>query len=458
MRTLLIILSLLFFTLFTPIHGITKDYYVNSVTGSDSLSCGQLPDTPCKSVKRTMETFTTGDGIIKISHGSYVEDDMHFPSTTTTTSNITIEGGWNSNFTEHSCDQDTTVIIAGDRTGGWNAIFHAWVGTTETAAYTIRCMTLKKTASGTLTEAVSMVANVQGQLDFTLEHVRVTGFLNDTIALQARDNSKITTQIDQSTLDRNAQSDTGSALVVSSVDTSSLTLDMQNSRLQHNGSVNNSNSALNLKCRGLGTLDATVKNCIITENSSKYSAPGINLYTINPGSKSHLVLTNNTVSNNINGQNPDNAGITVYCGDSSVADVSMTNTILSGNHLLDEDKDLFLRQTTSGQITFIADYNIINAYGSEGTPTYTSTHELNVDPQLDSTYHLLTGSPAIDAGQCGYDLLDIYKRVAPFNDIDGDKRPGSGKLLGCDIGADEFMRLFPWPIFLPAIFSPTSSQ
>ncbi len=86
-----------------------------------------------------------------------------------------------------------------------------------------------------------------------------------------------------------------------------------------------------------------------------------------------------------------------------------------------------------------------------GTPSYISTNEVNGDPGLDSTYHLTSGFAAKDAGLCGY-LTGSgpfqYHRVAPDEDIDGDPRPGWGKLTGCDIGADEYR--FPWILFNPA--------
>ncbi len=71
---------------------------------------------------------------------------------------------------------------------------------------------------------------------------------------------------------------------------------------------------------------------------------------------------------------------------------------------------------------------------------------------LDNRFHLRQGSPAIDAGICGYwdTSLHQYHRVAPYDDIDGDKRPGNNAIYGCDIGADEY-KAFPWPMFLPAI-------
>jgi hypothetical protein len=54
-----------------------------------------------------------------------------------------------------------------------------------------------------------------------------------------------------------------------------------------------------------------------------------------------------------------------------------------------------------------------------------ASNDLDADPQLDATYHLMAGSPMIDAGTA---------TEAPATDIDGDARPNGG---GIDIGADE---------------------
>ena len=132
----------------------------------------------------------------------------------------------------------------------------------------------------------------------------------------------------------------------------------------------------------------------------------------------------------------------------------MINSILRDNISSDSfPADLYLYENTGGTITFNMNYCIFGEYATEaGTPTFASTHEVDADPGLKSTYHLTGGSPAKNAGLCGY-LTGIgpyqYHRVAPYDDIDGDQRPGWGKLMGCDIGADEYR--FPWILFTPSL-------
>lgn len=70
-----------------------------------------------------------------------------------------------------------------------------------------------------------------------------------------------------------------------------------------------------------------------------------------------------------------------------------------------------------------------------GTPTFVASHTLTGDPKLDGTYHLQTGSAAIDAGV----------EAGVTTDLDGDPRPSG---LAPDIGSDEAIRYL---IYLPVV-------
>ncbi len=144
-------------------------------------------------------------------------------------------------------------------------------------------------------------------------------------------------------------------------------------------------------------------------------------------------------------------------GEHGEVHITMINSILKGNHAVLLAPDLSLGQgmynDNNGTVSFSADHCILGEYSIfEGTPTYSSINEVNGDPRLNPTYHLTSGSPAKDAGICGYltggGPIYQYHRVAPYDDIDGDARPGWGKLMGCDVGADEYR--FPWILFNPA--------
>jgi len=49
---------------------------------------------------------------------------------------------------------------------------------------------------------------------------------------------------------------------------------------------------------------------------------------------------------------------------------------------------------------------------------------------------------------CGFKPLIFgnYIRIAPYDDIDGDRRPGFGELTGCDIGANELRSGLCFPV------------
>ncbi len=92
------------------------------------------------------------------------------------------------------------------------------------------------------------------------------------------------------------------------------------------------------------------------------------------------------------------------------------------------------------------------------TQNYQHNNNITVDPFLDSAGHLSGSvSALIDTGICGYYHMTPfgfeYIRVAPYDDFEGDARPGDGTVLGCDIGADEYFAKhhFYWPMFFPGI-------
>ena len=73
-------------------------------------------------------------------------------------------------------------------------------------------------------------------------------------------------------------------------------------------------------------------------------------------------------------------------------------------------------------------------------------------------FHLKGGSPALGKGLCGSWFLDMgsgqwfYSREAPYFDLDDQRRPEFASSarglyhLGCDVGADELLMVFP-PIY-----------
>jgi len=117
----------------------------------------------------------------------------------------------------------------------------------------------------------------------------------------------------------------------------------------------------------------------------------------------------------------------------------LRNTIIWGNGKSVSGSDISQEMpSVPGDNSGInVDYSIIGNVAATGNYT-DGGHNRDVDPKLDNTYHLSPGSPAVNAGICGYKFF-TYFRIAPYDDIDGDIRPGFGELTGCDIGADEIL-------------------
>lgn len=107
-----------------------------------------------------------------------------------------------------------------------------------------------------------------------------------------------------------------------------------------------------------------------------------------------------------------------------------------------------MQQVGLSSIAVTSDYSIIGKVENDGGTYIAKGSNLNVNPLLNANYHLTGASPAKDKGICGLTLLGHYSRIAPYDDIDGDLRPGYGIISGYDIGTDEYR--FPWIMFNPA--------
>ncbi|MGD2079094.1 MAG: fibronectin type III domain-containing protein, partial [Chloroflexota bacterium] len=112
------------------------------------------------------------------------------------------------------------------------------------------------------------------------------------------------------------------------------------------------------------------------------------------------------------------------------ATVVLTNTLLSGF-----DNAYVANETGLGEATIHHEKTLFHDVTNQqvtlnGTPTFTAVDAFIGDPKLDGSYHLTTGSAAID----------VAVATGVSVDIDGDSRPlGAGP----DVGADEYVPAAP---------------
>lgn len=202
------------------------------------------------------------------------------------------------------------------------------------------------------------------------------------------------------------------------------------------GNQASSGGGLNLYASG-ATLDANLENNILAGNQA-LSEGGAMLAATGSAATMTLTLTNNTISNNQAATKAD--GISLFTNNATITAFLRNSIVWNGS-------DIYMEKAGSSTLSVTADYSIIGEVTNINATYPIKASNLNVNPLLNATYHLTGASPAKDKGICGLTVI-IYSRIAPYDDIDGDPRPGWGMTSGCDIGADEYR--FPWIMFNPA--------
>lgn len=184
-----------------------------------------------------------------------------------------------------------------------------------------------------------------------------------------------------------------------------------------------------LHAAGGATLVARLENNVLAENrvagTTNPQGSALFLGSQDVISIVEVTSTNDTITNNSSSRG---AYAVVTAG---TVDLDIVNGIVRNI--------LSLKLDPVSQIAIdYSDYSSISGGFADGG------HNLNVDPAfvdpLSHDYHLDGNSPLIDAGICSKfvctrppNSVCYLRRVAPFEDFEGDARPDSG----CDIGADE---------------------
>jgi hypothetical protein len=206
------------------------------------------------------------------------------------------------------------------------------------------------------------------------------------------------------------------------------------------------NNVTSLNCEGYGG-GLYAFNSTVTMNATRVSnncAANTPFYGLGGGLaffKSHYLLTNSTIDQNRAYNNDTSVG-GIYAGllspgsivNDTIANnkgqgirfasqITVTNNIIMGH-------TTGISLTRSASITAIFNDFYNNTTNARGFSLDVSNIVIN--PQLNASYHLNAGSPAIDAGT---------RTNAPLSDMDGEPRPmiGTSGLFRFDIGADEFI-------------------
>jgi hypothetical protein len=416
-------------------------FYVNACTGNDSNTCTH-PDSPCRTIKAALGKTPTGTSTIRIARYHYVEEDMaidhhHY---------ITFEGGWNDAFTQQDSSPGVTRIEPGSRVSH-DFLFNLIIsGGGQWASMTLKNLLLVRGSLDNIPRAIEVQVTDGAKAWLTLDSVHITGFIGHgaVISNKAFDNGILISRFSNSSFSDNpgtSDDDFGSGIFTGYTATNgSLAVSMEKVTINHNGFSGSSypNSLPIWLVGNGGTLNATIKNTVIAGNRSTTS---VSMPASGDGNVT-VTFTNCTITENTS---PGTYDINTFSQNSAQLNFNMINTIFNGT--------MYCGQSETATLSVSTDHCLVPFLPphSEGSVTYTSADEIHSYVMgLDDRYHLQQGSPAIDTGICGKWSGTGYTRIAPYDDIDGDKRPGWGKTIGCDIGADEY-KPFPWPMFLPAI-------
>lgn len=439
-------LSLLFpiVTLFLTSHLHAAVIHVDGVNGIDSGTCGALSD-PCKTIRKAAYTDKTEENIIKVTTGRYEEiQTIEFEEANI---GLTIRGGYNESFSSRICDPGRTEIVLSP-TSTRNRILGFDPPAPGTVTVTLECLGFKAAGDNALFGIMGRANGLGAKLNVSLKKCSVTSFLSNGLYFSSSDGGTTNLTIEESYIsDNHKDTNTGlggAGLYFALGDGGTGNLDMMRSHLVNNH-ASNAGGGARLSAPVNGRLTANLTNNIIANNTGTIGGGlYINSTAVASPDGFAIKLLNNTIVNN----NAVNGGGLYITSLFNTLAVDMRNTIVFNNiSTPDSGNDIYLDVNSSpgddsglkAWHSIVGDLKVVSGNYKD------SGHNSQSDPELNSAYHLRAGSPAIDSGVCGFNLF-TYIRIAPEDDIDGDLRPGFGKLTGCDIGADEYKRTLCFPV------------
>lgn len=240
---------------------------------------------------------------------------------------------------------------------------------------------------------------------------------------------------DTSFIGNTASNDQGGGMFakISMPQSSGTALVMDRVRLDQN--AGQSGTAIYLAHEGTDPSRVEINNLLLTRNHSSLTGPTASLiktesfFNFNVVLRQLTVASDNSCGSFLEAYAAINMGFVVY--------------VQVQNALIDSVPIAFYGNNTSSAGVLNLEFSNTLIHN---VPTLTQGHDgagvklvgtntRTADPLLDTTYHLKSGSPAINNG--------MVTNVS--TDIDGDPRPVGGAY---DIGADEYR--FPWVLFNPA--------
>ena len=384
-----------------------------------SWPCGGASST-CRSISEVTSNTPLADITIRLAMGNYtgtaIIDASKF-------SILNISGGWNTDFSHQACNPESTVLEGQVN----SSVMHVTASAFTTIELDLSCFRIK----GTLTTS-------RNGIDLSA--------YGGNIVLKAQ--QLVFEHIAGIALDLYSEQGGGLDVALQKL--------IFRDAYQPEGSAKWSGGAIHSSGYGGSTQTITLDNSLLYENSAMQGA-AIQVRAANPAPASaatiDLFITNSTIVDNHSiSDGGDGGAIYVIASDASQATVHLKNAIIRGNDIIGVARDFNISSFDTAIATVNASYSDIGEvfiFGSSGVYN-DNGNNLDVNPVLDSRYHLADNSPLIDKAQCGYTIFNTYQRVAPYDDIDGEKRPGFGVISGCDMGADETSGGFCVPFKTPA--------